>query len=272
MILEYINKKYLADLTRYNHISKNKHYVGYSEYFNQKIFVKSYNAIDKYYNEINVLKDVRPNIILDNFIYNYYYIICFKYIDMKDVDKTTYSMYEYGKLIAKFHKSMFLENRYNSFKSIDLTKDIDRMMSKIVFRDKYKRIKNVYDLIKRRENQYSTEYNNLPKKIIHGDFGFRNIKVIGENLELIDFDFVKITIAYMDFIKFFHTENLKSSDINSFINGYNSIYPLNIPSELLIKVLEFHTAVGIYSYTMKIQDKDFESKADKIINNLEFFF
>ncbi len=146
--------------------------------------------------------------------------------------------------------------------------DIDRKIKKIFSIDEFNKINEVHNDLQKYKNEDELEYNNLPKKVLHGDFGFRNIKLIDGKLELIDFEFLRENIAYCEFIKFFKQNNLNKEEKCLFINGYNSVYNLDIPSKLLIKLIEFDTALGIYSYTMKIKDEKFRKEADEIIDSI----
>ncbi len=269
-ILKRLNDEYLSDLKAYEYLNKNHHYYGYSERFNDNVFIKIYGRFDKYDKDTRVLKIRNPEILLDNFIYEDYYIICLKYVDMEDVSADTCSISDCGKLIAKFHKKTTAEIELAD--SFDLAYDIESKMEKIKARENSYYINRVYKLVKKYEPDWVNEFENIPKKIIHGDFGFRNIKIIDGNLELIDFEFLKKSIAYIDFIKFFEDIKISDKDREEFISAYNTVYHLDVPSDLLIRVLDFQTALGIYSYTMKIKDVDFEKMADRMMEKVEEFF
>lgn len=271
-VLERIENKYLSNVIEYNHVSKNHHYVGYSKYFGQKIFIKIYRREEKYISEIRINDFLKTNRILDGFKCGDSYVLCFKYVDMFPVDDRTYSFYDCGKLLADFHKRLTLSSISVDSKIDDLPREIDRIMVKLVNSSNYDVIKTLYDSIKSYEREYELEFRNMPQNIIHGDFGFRNMKVIDDTLSLIDFEFVKSAIAYMDFIKFFRIECKKTNSQKDFLNGYNSVYQLHEPSDLLKNVLYFHTAIGIYSYTIKIKDSDFEKVADDIISDIKHAF
>lgn len=42
--------------------------------------------------------------------------------------------------------------------------------------------------------------------IIHGDFSLRNIKILDDEFQLIDFERSKIDFYFLDFIKFFYID------------------------------------------------------------------
>lgn len=273
-LIDVINEKYECDLSKVKNTSKNTHYVAYSTNYGKKIFVKIFYSKKRYLTELSLLGIVSYPKLIGNYELGDNYAIIQEFVKMENIDDlSTLQVYEYGKLLATFHKNM-TKNKSDEIRSI--TRDettlftrTDKLIEKLEAHKDYRRITEIYSKLSEFEAIYVEEYNSMPKVVIHGDFGFRNTKIINGEAVLIDFERSKYDIAWMDLIKFFNREIPSSIQQDEFIKGYNSVQVIMKPSSLLQMILEFYAAIGIYSYTMEIEDAKFEEMADQMISNVE---
>ncbi|MBF0780792.1 MULTISPECIES: ADP-ribosylglycohydrolase family protein [unclassified Granulicatella] len=272
-VLEQLNYKYGANLNVINNASHNKHYFGFSEYFGKNIFIKCYFSKKRFLLEKEILQSLKDDNLLDwSEIYGSYFIVL-NFIDMRDMkDNDDIDAFEVGKLLGKFHENVTKENNITNIIDIvgDKTvfQDLSKLFKKLENHNQFIVLSKIYNVLLEFKSIYENEYNHLNKTVIHGDFGYRNIKSLNNKLTLIDFERVKYDIPWLDFIKIFNRELPDESSQKKCIEGYRKVKDLEIPSPLLVKVLEFYSVLGIYSYTSNIKDTKFEHMGNLMLEKI----
>ncbi len=276
VIIEDISRDYECYLALVDHKSKNQHYVGHSKQLNKSIFVKFFNSKKRYDTELTLLEVVVRPVLLGSYEHVGCSAILLEYCDMKEVTEMSMaSAYEYGGLLGRFHR-VSTQERTQRIKCLSgdlstLFARIDETMERLSSHQEYRKVFRVYSSLLKFKVIYQQEYEGLAKVVLHGDFGLRNIKRVGNAPVLIDFERAKYDIAWMDLVKFFNREAQSEHLQSAFLEGYQAEHDIAIPSPLLQKVLEFYAAIGIYSYTMQIPDREFRLMGDRMIDNVDKF-
>ncbi|ASP40049.1 hypothetical protein CHH28_15815 [Bacterioplanes sanyensis] len=275
-IIERLSREYDCDLTSLDHPSKNLHFSGRSKRLNKDIFVKLYDSKKRCSTELAILEVLQSSTLLGSYEYGECRAVILEYCDMQDVTEMSMATaYDYGILLGRFHKVATNERtqqiRELSGESSTLFARIDETIGRISSHPAYAKVLRIYHELSQFSAVYQQEYEALPKVVLHGDFGLRNIKLVENAPVLIDFERSKYDIAWMDLVKFFNREALDENLQARFLEGYQTQYPIAVPTPLLQKVLEFYTAIGIYSYTMHIPDQAFRLMGDRMIHQIDQF-
>lgn len=262
-----------TELEKYQHTSSNSHYYGYSKYYNAEVFVKVFSSIRRFQNEYNALKILCPDEVLDHYECDGIYVLVLKYREYIDVQYATpKDYYQIGVMVATYH--IKLQNKQLIGSQYNMQNPIDKLISEITNlkeHRKYGKLIAVYRQLSEFLPIAQHEYSKMDKILIHGDFGLRNTKLKNGELVLIDFERLKFDIPWNEFGKFFEREcNMVQK--KEFLNGYRTVRQLDEPSSLLKNIFDFITAAGIYKYTLKIKDDEFEAIADTILARLNRIF
>lgn len=276
-ILDFLNKKYDSSFIVLNNSSKNIHFKGYSEYFSTIVFIKCFYSNKRYLKELELLSIFNKDDLLEYFEWDDKYFIVFKYVNMQDIhDFLKKEIVIAAKLIAKFHiisTKMCMDKIKSLSKNDKLIFDkVEDYINLLEGHYRIRELKKIYNNFLEYRTIYENEYFNLKKVVIHGDFGFRNIKMRNNEMTLIDFERAKIDIQWNDFIKVFNREIKSKEDQDIFIKAYSEELEIQKPSPILMKFLDFYTALGIFSYTKVVEDKEFEEMGNEIINHINNFF
>lgn len=268
-LIQFLNDYFNGDFKNIHDVAGNKHLVGYSNLYNENLFIKIFTDESMFYAEQHVNQVYYPEIYLDSVIYEDNYVVVLKDRELFDIDQELNEerAYKYGAMIANFH------NKLTNNVSV---KNDTRMLSEIVDED-FKNLKNTeyekqvseaYEHIQRVLQQADNEYELLPKVVLHGDFSLRNIKKYKYNEVLIDFEHSRMGSQYEDFIKFFFNEVVDVSLRNEFLKGYRDQGEFEIPSSELQQVLLFKTAIEIYLFHLSHPKKKFGKMADMMIQTI----
>lgn len=275
-IVERLSREYDCDLTPLDHESKNLHFSGRSKRLNKDILVKLYDSKKRCSTELAILEVLQSPTLLGSYECGECRAVILEYCDMQDVTEMSMATAcDYGILLGRFHKVATNERtqqiRELSGESSTLFARIDETIGRISSHPAYAKVLRIYHELSQFRAVYQQEYEALPKVVLHGDFGLRNIKLVENAPVLIDFERSKYDIAWMDLMKFFNREALDENLQARFLEGYQTQYPIAVPTPLLQKVLEFYTAIGVYSYTMHIPDQAFRLMGDRMIHQIDQF-
>lgn len=268
-IIDQLNQRLQADLRLINHESLNNTFVGYSQLFQQSIFVKQFVKKQAYLTEKNVTNQLNDR-VLTGFPLNDSFILVLKDWSPKDIKQPINSKlaFEMGVVLGDFHLKV------QPFPGIKVVKNqFDNYLAEIntFCESSYKkRLKELVNKFLPYKNEIQSELSAHSNYVLHGDVGIRNYKYIFGKLMLIDFEKARLGPVYQDFIKLFYQDfAMDDKLIQAFLKGYstkNSDYQL---SELTRKYLIFTTAIGIFNYTENIEDIAFRNIGEKMLETIE---
>ena len=258
-----------ANLQQINHISENKHFIGFSKKLGEKVFVKIFKDPLKYKLEYRVLRN-KGNCLLT---FPEYSALVLKYEDYTPLNKENVNaedIIKIAELISDFHKGNWLT--IENDKEISLEKVLEKNVYRLADRKEYTKIYEVYSKFLRNISKLDEEYGKT-LVLIHGDFGLRNIMRKDDNLVLIDFERVKYASYYLDFIKYFY-QDLDNDKLKKdlFLKHYCEHSNEEVLSEELKHCLIFISALGILNYTKRVEDKEFEELGLKMLSDVENYF
>ena len=258
-----------ANLQQINHISENKHFIGFSKKLGEKVFVKIFKDPLKYKLEYRVLRN-KGNCLLT---FPEYSALVLKYEDYTPLNKENVNaedIIKIAELISDFHKGNWLT--IENDKEISLEKVLEKNVYRLADRKEYTKIYEVYSKFLRNISKLDEEYGKT-LVLIHGDFGLRNIMRKDDNLVLIDFERVKYASYYLDFIKYFY-QDLDNDKFKKelFLKHYYEHSSEEVLSEELEYCMIFISALGILNYTKRVEDKEFEELGLKMLSDVENYF
>ena len=258
-----------TNLQQINHISENKHFIGFSRRLGQRVFVKIFKDPLKYNLEYKVLRNK------DNFLLNFpeYFALVLKYEDFIPLSKESVNyedIIKIAELISDFHRGNWLS--IENDKEISLEKVLEKNVYRLADRKEYTKIYEVYSKFLRNISKLDEEYRKT-LVFIHGDFGLRNIMRKDDNLVLIDFERVKYASYYLDFIKYFYQDlDNDKRKIELFLEHYYEHSKEKVLSKELEYCLIFISALGILNYTKRVKDKKFEELGLKMLEDVENYY
>ena len=258
-----------TNLQQINHISENKHFIGFSKKLGEKVFVKIFKDPLKYELEYKVLWD-KTNLLLT---FPEYSALVLKYEDYTPLNKENVNVEDIIKtaeLISDFHKGNWLE--IENEKEISLEKVLEKNVYRLADRKEYTEISELHSKFLKNISKLDEEYEKT-LVLIHGDFGLRNIMRKDDNLVLIDFERVKYASYYLDFIKYFY-QDLDNDKFKKelFLKHYYEHSSEEVLSEKLEYCMIFISALGILNYTKRVEDKKFEELGLKMLEDVENYF
>lgn len=258
-----------ANLQKINHISENKHFIGFSKKLGEKVFVKIFKDSLKYKLEYEVLRG-KGNLLLD---FPECSALVLKYEDFIPLNKESVNdedIIKIAKLISDFHRGKWFE--IENEKETSLEKVLEKNVYRLADRKEYTKIYELYSRFLRNISKLDEEYGKT-LVFIHGDFGLRNIMRKDGNLVLIDFERVKYASYYLDFIKYFY-QDLDDDKLKKdlFLKHYYEHSKEKVLSEELEYCLIFISALGILNYTKRVEDKEFEELGLKMLEDVENYY
>ena len=264
-----LNELLDANLQKINHISENKHFIGFSKKLGERVFVKIFKDPLKYELEYKVLRD-KTNLILD---LPEYFALVLKYEDFIPLNKESVNdedIIKIAKLISDFHRGNWLE--IENEKETSLEKVLGKNVYRLADRKEYTKIYELYSRFLRNISKLDEEYRKT-LVFIHGDFGLRNIMRKDDNLVLIDFERVKYASYYLDFIKYFY-QDLDNDKFKKdlFLKHYYKHSNEEVLSEELEYCMIFISALGILNYTLRVKDEEFEELGIKMLEDVVNYY
>ena len=258
-----------ANLQKINHISENKHFIGFSKKLGERVFVKIFKDPLKYELEYKVLRD-KTNLILD---LPEYFALVLKYEDFIQLNKESVDdedIIKIAKLISDFHKGNWLE--IENEKETSLEKVLEKNVYRLADRKEYPKISKLHSKFLKNIRKLDEEYEKT-LVLIHGDFGLRNIMRKDDNLVLIDFERVKYASYFLDFIKYFY-QDLDNDKLKKglFLKHYYEHSNEEVLSEELEYCMIFISALGILNYTKRVEDKEFEKLGLKMLEDVVNYY
>lgn len=255
-----------TNLQQINHISENRHFIGFSKRLGQRVFVKIFKDPLKYKLEYKVLRN-KGNFLLD---FPEYSALVLKYEDFIPLNKESVNdedIIKIAKLISDFHRENWLS--IENDKEISLEKVLEKNVYRLANRKEYTKISELHSKFLKNISKLDEEYENT-LVLIHGDFGLRNIMRKDDNLVLIDFERVKYASYYLDFIKYFY-QDLNNDKLKKelFLKYYYEHSNEEVLSEELEYCMIFISALGILNYTKRVEDKNFEELGLKMLADVE---
>ena len=264
-----LNELLDTNLQQINHISENKHFIGFSKRLGKRVFVKIFKDPLKYRLEYKVLRN-KSNFLLD---FPEYFALVLKYEDFTPLNKESINVEDIIKtaeLISDFHKGNWLT--IENDKKISLEKVLEKNVYRLADRKEYTKIYEVYSKFLRNISKLDEEYGKT-LVFIHGDFGLRNIMRKDDNLVLIDFERVKYASYYLDFIKYFYQDlDNDKRKIELFLEHYYEHSKEKVLSKELEYCLVFISALGILNYTKRVEDKKFEELGLKMLEDVVNYY
>ena len=258
-----------TNLQQINHISENKHFIGFSKKLGERVFVKIFKDPLKYKLEYRVLRN-KGNFLLT---FPEYSALVLKYEDYTPLNKENVNVEDIiktAKLISDFHKGNWLE--IENEKEISLKKVLEKNVYRLADRKEYTEISEFHSKFLKNISELDEEYEKT-LVLIHGDFGLRNIMRKDDNLVLIDFERVKYASYYLDFIKYFY-QDLDNDKLKKelFLKHYYEHSNEEVLSEELEYCMIFISALGILNYTKRVKDKEFEELGLKMLEDVKNYF
>ena len=262
-----------ANLQKINHISENKHFIGFSKKLGERVFVKIFKDPLKYKLEYEVLRS-KGNLLLD---FAKCSALVLKYEDYIPLNKESVNaeyIIKIAKLISNFHRGNWLEieNEKENEKETSLKKVLEKNVYRLTDRKEFTKICELHSKIQKNISKLDEEYVKT-LVFIHGDFGLRNIMKKDDHLVLIDFERVKYASYYLDFIKYFY-QDLDNDKFKKelFLKHYYEYSNEEVLSKELEYCLIFISALGILNYTKRVEDKECEELGLKMLSDVENYF
>lgn len=255
-----------ANLQKINHISENKHFIGFSKKLGERVFVKIFKDPLKYKLEYEVLRS-KGDLLLDFAKCSALVLKYEEYIPLNKENVNDEDTIKIAKLISDFHRG----NRFEieNEKEISLEKVLEKNVFRLADRKEYTKISELYSKFLRNISKLDEEYGKT-LVFIHGDFGLRNIMKKDDNFVLIDFERVKYASYYLDFIKYFYQDlDNDKRKIELFLEHYYEYSNKEVLYEELEYCLIFISALGILNYTKRVEDKKFEELGLKMLTDVE---
>ena len=258
-----------TNLQQINHISENRHFIGFSKRLGQRVFVKIFKDPLKYKLEYKVLRN-KGNFLLD---FPEYSALVLKYEDFIPLNKESVNdkdIIKIAELISDFHRGNWLS--IENDKEISLEKVLEKNVYRVADRKEYTEISELHSKFLKNISELDEEYGKT-LVLIHGDFGLRNIMRKDDNLVLIDFERVKYASYYLDFIKYFY-QDLDNDKLKKelFLKYYYEHSNEEVLSEELEYCMIFISALGILNYTKRVKDKEFEELGLKMLEDVKNYF
>ena len=259
-----------ANLQQINHISENKHFIGFSKKLGERVFVKIFKDPLKYKLEYEVLRS-KSNLLLLDFAKCSTLVLKYEdYIPLNKESVNAEYIIKIAKLISNFHRGNWLE--IENEKETSLEKVLGKNVYRLADRKEYTKIHELYSKFLRNISKLDEEYGKT-LVFIHGDFGLRNIMKKDDHLVLIDFERVKYASYYLDFIKYFYQDlDNDKRKIELFLEHYYEYSNEEVLSKELEYCLIFISALGILNYTKRVEDKEFEELGLKMLSDVENYF
>ena len=263
-----------ANLQKINHISENKHFIGFSKKLGERVFVKIFKDPLKYKLEYEVLRS-KSNLLLLDFAKCSTLVLKYEdYIPLNKESVNAEYIIKIAKLISNFHRGNWLEieNEKENEKETSLKKVLEKNVYRLTDRKEFTKICELHSKIQKNISKLDEEYGKT-LVFIHGDFGLRNIMKKDDHLVLIDFERVKYASYYLDFIKYFYQDlDNDKRKIELFLEHYYEYSNEEVLSKELEYCLIFISALGILNYTKRVEDKEFEELGLKMLSDVENYF
>ena len=258
-----------ANLQKINHISENKHFIGFSKKLGERVFVKIFKDPLKYKLEYEVLRS-KGNLLLD---FAKCSALVLKYEDYIPLNKESVNdedTIKIAKLISDFHRVNWFSIGHE--KGFSLKKVLEKNVYRLADRKEFTKICELHSKIQKNISKLDEEYVKT-LVFIHGDFGLRNIMKKDDHLVLIDFERVKYASYYLDFIKYFYQDlDNDKRKIELFLEHYYEYSNEEVLSKELEYCLIFISALGILNYTKRVEDKEFEKLGLKMLEDVENYY
>lgn len=265
----FLSKKLNGNFIKMNHLSYNRHYSGYSERLNKKVFIKVFEDEKKFEKEKAIVLSMTENYVQD-FMLEGRFVLVLDYKDYQEITTLSDSdLVEIAKIISYFHKYTRLDLEEHDK---NISDKIDATLAKLIDRENYGYLEKIVSSFRGLYGHINQAFINTEKVTIHGDFTLRNIKMYSNTLELIDFERASKTTYYMDFIKFFYIDLDSQKDkIDLFLSSYYKDSGFKPISQVLQYALILYSGLGIMKYTMDFNDKPFEEIGLRMIKDVESF-
>ena len=204
-------------------------------------------------------------------IYEDNYVIVLKDRVMNDVEKedlTPTKVYQFGEKLALFHASLTGKVSVPNDKRA-LSQRLEEQVAKFTGTAYETEVNEVFSRLEEDLAPADTDYELLPKVVLHGDFSIRNLMLYGEHEVLIDFERAHMGVAYEDLIKFFFNEVNELDLRNEFIAGYRSQKELEIPNYSLQHCLLFLCALDILEFHLTHEKQKFGQMAHEMFETIK---
>lgn len=277
-IREYLNKKLIGKFKILKHQSLNSHYVGFSKYYDIDVFIKVFPSKqrEKFISEKGIVSKDKQRYIDSFEAFSSHFLVLQDY-NYKDIQSYQLdypeNLISIAQIIKKFHFQINRENIKISQPEESLTEKIEKRIVEIKDSSYINDVKIVWKKMKFLEQRINDEYvEGKNNTIIHGDFSLRNIKILDDEFQLIDFERSKIDFYFLDFIKFFYIDlNNDEKKIKTFLSEYYKELKLNKISNELMYFLIFYTSLGIFKYNLHIEDTNFLNYAFIMLEDVNNF-
>ena len=258
-----------TNLQQINHISENTHFIGFSKRLRERVFVKIFKDPLKYRLEYRVLRN-KGNFLLT---FPEYFALVLKYEDYTPLNKENVNAEDIIKIagvISEFHRGNWFSIEHE--KGFSLEKVLDKNVYRLADRKEFTKICELHSKIQKNISKLDEEYGKT-LVLIHGDFGFRNIMRKADDIVLIDFERVKYSSYYLDFIKYFY-QDLDNDKFKKelFLKHYYEHSTEEVLSEELEYCMIFISALGILNYTKRVEDKEFEELGLKMLEDVVNYY
>lgn len=278
-IREYLNKKLIGKFKILKHQSLNSHYVGFSKYYDIDVFIKVFPSKqrEKFISEKGIVSKDKQRYIDSFEAFSSHFLVLQDY-NYRDIQSYQLdypeNLISIAQIIKKFHFQINRENTKISQPEESLTEKIEKRIVEIKDSPYINDVKIVWKKMKFLEQRINDEYvEGKNNTIIHGDFSLRNIKILDDEFQLIDFERSKIDFYFLDFIKFFYIDlNNDEKKIKTFLSEYYKELKLNKISNELMYFLIFYTSLGIFKYNLHIEDTNFLNYAFIMLEDVNNFF
>ncbi|QIK70121.1 phosphotransferase [Erysipelothrix sp. HDW6C] len=261
-MISYLNDLFQGEFELTSYRSHNQHFVGFSLKYGMRLFVKCYPEFSYFNNEFMYYQATHPNALIH--VDAKKLLIAYPYVDYQSVGAI--EPRALGAMLAKFHNAApkIVGLKSADFPSIRVRELHGRMKEHAG----YDQLKQAFLSIEPDVHVADAEFDNLDTCVIHGDFLLNNIKRSNDENVLIDFEMVAHDIAAADCIGMFQDTLVDDVSRRAFVDGYQAIRPLQIPSRSLFRVLWFLRAMHYIDYGVRLRDLRYESLGVELITRL----
>lgn len=266
-----LEQRLQAKLRVISHQSFNRTFVGFSQQYQQSVFVKVFLQERNWLTEKAVNEQLNSRVLAAFKVDVEPILYVLVMTDMAPADiavpVSKALAVLMGEKLAIFHAQVrpFAGIRQDSEPFIKIHQRIKQLRSSSM----RNRLIKIFKYFVHDQIMIETELLNS-STVLHGDVGVRNYQFVTNQLVLIDYEKVQLGVKYQDFIKLFYQDfKLQPELMAAFMEGYTLKLPEPKISQLMQAFLLFKTACGIMSYTDKIEDQPFKQIGEKMLVKVE---
>lgn len=200
--------------------------------------------------------------------------VAYPWLVLSDFVPTMEGIREIGKVLGQQH-SKTIGGADPQVRQFTLRSEMERMMDLVEQFDptEYKALRTRIHLLIEKVGDWEAYEQSLPKCLIHGDFGWRNVALRGaaRQVSLIDFEHAAFAPCWMDLAKAYDRELADPADLEAFLDGYREGFGKEMLAlqEGYLWGMRLWQAAGIYYFTAKFPNEQFRAQGTLILQKFD---